>query len=66
MEFKGDSGVSFGQVLFNEGEFQWERLENLMVLAADPLPGSKGLDLSDSVVDGAKVYAQSFFPHLLR
>jgi len=43
------------QVLFNEGEFQWERLENLMVLAADPLPGSKGLDLSDSVVDGAKV-----------
>lgn len=43
------------QVLFMDGEFQWQRLENLMVLANDPTAGSKGMDLSDSVVDGAKL-----------
>eukprot|EP00238_Polyblepharides_amylifera_P002335 CAMPEP_0196592738 /NCGR_PEP_ID=MMETSP1081-20130531/73651_1 /TAXON_ID=36882 /ORGANISM="Pyramimonas amylifera, Strain CCMP720" /LENGTH=579 /DNA_ID=CAMNT_0041916513 /DNA_START=382 /DNA_END=2121 /DNA_ORIENTATION=- len=44
------------QVLFNNKTFQWERLENLITLASEtPSPGSKGLDLSDSVLDGAKL-----------
>jgi len=44
------------QVLFNEGKFQWERLENLLELAQDvPTGGNGKLDLSDSVVDGAKL-----------
>ena len=40
------------QVLFKDGKFQWERLENLITLAKE---GSGGLDLSDTVLDGAQV-----------
>ena len=40
------------QVLFSEGKFQWKRLENLIGLARE---GSGGLDLSDTVKDGARV-----------
>lgn len=40
------------QVLFQDGKFQWKRLENLIGLAKE---GSGGLDLSDTVRDGAKV-----------
>jgi hypothetical protein len=37
------------QVLFQDGKFQWKRLENLIALARE---GSGGLDLSDTVRDG--------------
>ncbi|KAK9804231.1 hypothetical protein WJX72_002551 [[Myrmecia] bisecta] len=40
------------QVLFQDGKFQWKRLENLITLAQE---GSGELDLSDTVRDGAKV-----------
>lgn len=40
------------QVLFQDGKFQWKRLENLIGLAKE---GSGGLDLSDTVRDGARV-----------
>lgn len=40
------------QVLFNKGNFQWARLENLISLATQ---SSGGLDLTDTVLDGAKV-----------
>ena len=40
------------QVLFQNGKFQWKRLEKLIALAKE---GSGGLDLSDTVRDGAKV-----------
>ena len=37
------------QVLFQDGKFQWKRLENLVGLAKE---GNGGLDLSDTVRDG--------------
>ena len=40
------------QVLFQDGRLQWKRLENLISLARE---GSAGLDLSDTVRDGARV-----------
>lgn len=40
------------QVLFQKGRLQWSRLENLIKLAQE---GSGGLDLSDTVRDGARV-----------
>ena len=40
------------QVLFQNGKFQWKRLEKLIALAKE---GSGGLDLSDTVRDGARV-----------
>ena len=40
------------QVLFQDGKFQWKRLENLIALARE---GSGGLDLSDTVRDGIRV-----------
>eukprot|EP00884_Botryococcus_braunii_P017323 jgi/Botrbrau1/4274/Bobra.0390s0014.1 len=40
------------QVLFKDGKFQWKRLQNLISLARG---GSGRLDLSDTVVDGARV-----------
>lgn len=40
------------QVLFQHGRLQWARLENLVKLARE---GSGGLDLSDTVRDGARV-----------
>lgn len=40
------------QVLFQHGKLQWARLENLVKLAQE---GSGGLDLSDTVRDGARV-----------
>ena len=40
------------KVLFQNGKFQWQRLENLIALAKE---GSGGLDLSDTVRDGARV-----------
>lgn len=40
------------QVLFQDGRLQWKRLENLIGLARE---GSAGLDLSDTVRDGARV-----------
>ena len=42
------------QVLFNKGVFQWARLENLISLATQ---SSGGLDLTDTVIDGAQVLA---------
>ncbi len=40
------------QVLFQDGKFQWKRLQNLIGLARE---GTGGLDLSDTVRDGARV-----------
>jgi len=39
-------------VLFHDGKFQWKRLRNLIALAKE---GTGGLDLSDTVSDGARV-----------
>lgn len=39
-------------MLLQDGKFQWKRLENLIGLAKE---GSGGLDLSDTVRDGARV-----------
>ncbi len=39
-------------MLFHDGKFQWRRLRNLIALAKD---GAGGLDLSDTVSDGARV-----------
>ena len=44
--------TSLLQVLFQDGKLQWKRLENLVTLARE---GSGGLDLSDTVRDGARV-----------
>lgn len=54
------------QVLFQDGKFQWRRLENLISLAKEgpsgksPSPSARGgkkagLDLSDTVKDGLRV-----------
>jgi len=40
-------------VLFQDGRFQWRRLENLLSLAQQG--GGGGLDLSDTVASGARV-----------
>ena len=40
------------QVLFKQGKFQWERLENLVELAQE---GAGALDLTDTVSDSAQV-----------
>jgi len=40
------------QVLFKQGKFQWERLENLVELAQE---GAGALDLTDTVSDGAQL-----------
>jgi len=40
------------QVLFKQGKFQWERLENLVELAQE---GAGELDLTDTVSDGAQL-----------
>lgn len=42
------------QVLFQDGKFQWVRLENLIQLAKEG-SGSSKVDLSSTVADGAKV-----------
>ena len=39
-------------MLFHDGKFQWKRLRNLIALAKE---GTSGLDLSDTVSDGARV-----------
>jgi len=41
------------QVLFQDGKFQWKRLENLIMLARDG--SGKSLDLNDTVRDGVKL-----------
>lgn len=43
------------QVLFKEGEFQWDRLSNLMDLAQDD---SVELDLTDTIKDFVRVVAR--------
>ena len=43
------------QVLFQDGRFQWKRLENLLSLAQQGAGGGAGLDLSDTVASGARV-----------
>lgn len=43
------------QVLFQDGKFQWKRLENLLSLAQQGGSGGGGLDLSDTVASGARV-----------
>jgi hypothetical protein len=49
--------VDLAQVLFKDDTFQWARLENLITLAADvPSGANSSLDLSETVVDGAKVF----------
>ena len=40
------------QVLFKQGKFQWQRLENLIALARE---SGGGLDLTDTVADGAQL-----------
>jgi len=52
MVFPANCPSSSMQVLFQDGKFQWKRLENLIGLARE---GSGGLDLSDTVRDGARV-----------
>ncbi len=49
--------LSCSQVLFQDGRFQWERLENLITLAREGMGGGpgKGLDLSDTVKDALRV-----------
>jgi hypothetical protein len=42
-------------VLFQDGRFQWRRLENLLSLAQQGGGGGGGLDLSDTVASGARV-----------
>lgn len=47
-------------MLFQDGRFQWDRLENLLQLAKEGSDGSGpgaggGLDLSTTVSDGARV-----------
>jgi hypothetical protein len=45
------------QVLFKDDTFQWARLENLITLASDvPSGANSSLDLSETMVDGAKVF----------
>jgi len=44
------------QVLFQNGQFQWQRLRNLIALAQDGL-GNK-LDLNDTMKDGVKLLLQ--------
>ena len=46
------NSLLLAQVLFQDGKFQWKRLENLIALARE---GSGGLDLSDTVRDGIRV-----------
>lgn len=49
--------ICLPQVLFKDDTFQWARLENLITLAADvPSGPNASLDLSETVVDGAKVF----------
>lgn len=62
-----------GQVLFQDGRFQWDRLENLLQLAKEGSGGSGpgaggGLDLSTTVSDGARVSlaVQAFLSWLAR
>ncbi len=45
------------QVLFQDGKFQWKRLENLIMLAREGSgsSGKQGLDLSDTVSDAVRV-----------
>uniref|UniRef100_A0A7S0R3S3 Protein kinase domain-containing protein n=1 Tax=Pyramimonas obovata TaxID=1411642 RepID=A0A7S0R3S3_9CHLO len=43
------------QVLFQDGVFQWNRLETLLELASEAPSKGRKLDLSDTIVDGAKV-----------
>lgn len=47
------------QVLFQDGKFQWKRLENLIQLAREGASGrsSDSFDLSDTVKDGLRVLA---------
>ncbi len=42
-------------MLFQDGKFQWKRLENLLSLAQQGGSGGGGLDLSDTVASGARV-----------
>lgn len=42
------------QVLFQDGKFQWERLENLIKLAKEGAGGS-ALDLSETAKDAVRV-----------
>ena len=42
-------------MLFQDGRFQWKRLENLLSLAQQGAGGGAGLDLSDTVASGARV-----------
>ena len=41
-----------------DGKFQWKRLRNLIALAKEG--GGAGLDLSDTVTDGARVVLQDY------
>lgn len=49
-----DQSRPFVQVLFQNGKFQWERLENLIKLAKDGAGGS-ALDLSETAKDAVRV-----------
>ncbi|CAG9466897.1 unnamed protein product [Pedinophyceae sp. YPF-701] len=43
------------EVLFQNGRFQWHRLENLVTLAREGGPGGGGIDLSDTARDAASL-----------
>jgi hypothetical protein len=59
LPFKRANFHPLPQVLFQDGRFQWDRLENLLRLAKEgtgAAPGTNGgLDLSSTVSDGARV-----------
>uniref|UniRef100_A0A7R9YW22 Protein kinase domain-containing protein n=1 Tax=Chlamydomonas euryale TaxID=1486919 RepID=A0A7R9YW22_9CHLO len=44
------------QVLFQDGKFQWARLENLIMLAKEGGGTASGLDLSETVKDAVRVF----------
>lgn len=45
---------ALAQVLFRDNKFQWKRLQNLIQLAKEGT-GDAGLDLSDTLLDGARM-----------
>ena len=45
------------EILFKDDSFQWQRLENLIVLAKGEMGGGKKLDLKGTIKDGARVVA---------
>ena len=45
------------EILFKDGRFQWNRLENLILLAKGEMGDGRKLDMSTTIKDGARVVA---------